>query len=396
MLLFVSLLLCLSGCWNSREVNDLAIAVALGIDKYGDDSYRVSVQVLNPGEVSTSSTSGYDTPVTTYTATGRIIFEALRKLTQQLPNKIYLAHIRMIIIGEEVAREGIYKPIDFLSRDPEMRTDFYVVVSKGNTANEILNVLTSYEKIPANKLFDSLNSSSENWAATGKIRLNELMDDLVKEGIHPILTAIKIIGDPEAGEFTDNVLTTAPDAILSYDGMGAFRANKLVGWLNVDESKGLNYVKGNVKNTVIVSDMDDGQVGIELTDANSEIIPHYTHGDPTIEVKITGVANIADVNTKLDLMTEHIFSELEDKTNNNIKEKITQAIDKAQNEFESDIFGFGDQIHKTDPKNWEKIKNKWSEIFPKIPINVTVDIQLKRAGTIKDPFYQEIPSKESS
>ena len=38
----------LSGCWNRRELNDLAIAVAAGVD-WVDGRYRLTVQVANPG-----------------------------------------------------------------------------------------------------------------------------------------------------------------------------------------------------------------------------------------------------------------------------------------------------------------------------------------------------------
>ncbi|WMT41390.1 hypothetical protein RE628_02140 [Paenibacillus sp. D2_2] len=41
----------LTGCWNRRELNELAIAVGLGLDKDGD-KYQVSIQVVNPSEVS--------------------------------------------------------------------------------------------------------------------------------------------------------------------------------------------------------------------------------------------------------------------------------------------------------------------------------------------------------
>ncbi|WP_372459302.1 Ger(x)C family spore germination C-terminal domain-containing protein [Alkalihalobacillus deserti] len=34
--------------------------------------------------------------------------------------------------------------------------------------------------------------------------------------------------------------------------MAVFRENKLIGWLNEQESKGLNYIKGNVQRTFIV------------------------------------------------------------------------------------------------------------------------------------------------
>lgn len=384
----------LSACWDTREVNDLAIAVALGIDKSEDKGYTVSVQILNPSEVASQTAgggSGYDTPVTTYTSSGKILFEAIRKLTQQTPRKLYLAHLRIIVIGEEVAKEGIYNAIDFLSRDPELRTDFYIIVSKDSKAEDVLRILTNIEKLPANKLYESLEASSDAWAVTGKVNLNDLLNDIVSEGKQPVLTGIKIKGDPKIGTSPDNVQSIYPKAELVYDGMAAFRNNKLVGWLDEEESKGLNYVKGTVKSTLIVTDMNDGQVGIELIKSSAEIIPHFGVGStPTIEVKITGEANIGEVNTNLDLLKDHVFSELEKKTNEKIKDNITSAIEKAQKEYKADIFGFGDKIHKEDPKKWEEIKTNWTEIFPTIQVEVKVDIKIRRTGTITNPFHNEL------
>ena len=47
-LLHIVITLFLSGCWNRRELNDLAIAVAAGVD-WVDGRYRLTVQVANPG-----------------------------------------------------------------------------------------------------------------------------------------------------------------------------------------------------------------------------------------------------------------------------------------------------------------------------------------------------------
>lgn len=46
----ISIVVFVTGCWNRRELNELAIAVGMGIDKSGDQ-YEVSVQVVEPSEV---------------------------------------------------------------------------------------------------------------------------------------------------------------------------------------------------------------------------------------------------------------------------------------------------------------------------------------------------------
>src|SRR5690606_3089106 len=109
LLIAILFLSSLTGCWSRREVADLAIVVGLGIDKNEEGEYVVSVQVINPSETATSTMGGgYTTAATTYSTSGKIVFEALRKLSKEAPRKLYLAHLRMIVIGEEVAKEGIY------------------------------------------------------------------------------------------------------------------------------------------------------------------------------------------------------------------------------------------------------------------------------------------------
>ncbi len=47
-----------------------------------------------------------------------------------------MAHLRMLVIGEELAKEDIDKHLDFFSRDPEVRTDFYMAVAEGISAEK--------------------------------------------------------------------------------------------------------------------------------------------------------------------------------------------------------------------------------------------------------------------
>lgn len=391
-LIAILLLALLTGCWNRRETTELAIAVALGIDINEEGEYIVSAQILNPKENASAigGGAGYDTPVTTFTAKGRMLLEAIRKLTNITPRKVYLAHLRMVVIGEKVGKEGIYDALDLLSREPELRTDFYLVISKEVKAEEILKVLTSLEKIPANKLFYTLEDAAESYSAISKVNLNDLIDEIVNTGIQPTLTGVTIRGDPKSGLTKANVESLSPKALLGISGIAVFRENKLVGWLDEQESKGLNYIKGNVESTVIVTEVDDGKVAVELVKTKTNIKPTIKNGMPRFEINISGEANVGEVNTKLDLLNEGTFSEITEQMNNEIKEVVQKAIRKAQGDYKSDIFGFGDRIHKDDPKGWERLEENWGEMFPEVPVTVNSNIELRRIGTISDPFHNEL------
>ena len=42
-----------------------------------------------------------------------------------------------------------------------------------------------------------------------------------------------------------------------------------------------------------------------------------------------------------------------------MKETINQTIETVQKQYKSDIFGFGEAIHRSNPKEWKKIKKQW-------------------------------------
>lgn len=45
-LFIILFLLSLTGCWDRKEINDLAFVIATGVDKGKDDEYKVSVQAF--------------------------------------------------------------------------------------------------------------------------------------------------------------------------------------------------------------------------------------------------------------------------------------------------------------------------------------------------------------
>ncbi|KAA2301528.1 Ger(x)C family spore germination protein, partial [Clostridioides difficile] len=117
-------------------------------DKDGD-LIKVSAQVVVPNEVSSKSGGGKGTPVTQYQASASTLFEAIQKLTETSPRRIFMAHIRVLVFGEEYARkEGIYDVIEALMREPTARPDYYVMVARKTTASKVLDTLTPLENLP--------------------------------------------------------------------------------------------------------------------------------------------------------------------------------------------------------------------------------------------------------
>ncbi|MGM1022624.1 MAG: Ger(x)C family spore germination protein [Bacillota bacterium] len=389
--LMLTLVLLLTGCWNRKELNELAIAVGMGIDKHGDQ-FRVSVQVVDPGEAAKKGASG-GAPATLYTTEGDTVFEAIRKITTLSPRKVYFAHLRICVIGESIATEGIAKALDLLSRDHEFRTDFYIVVSKGTRAEDTLKIMTPLESIPANDLFASLESSEKNWSPSMTVTLDELIAALTSEGMQPILTGLRVVGNPEMGESNSNVQKIDPPARLQYSGLAVFKEDKLVGWLNETESRGYNFILGKVQSSVgFVTCPEGGKVVTEIIRTQTAIKGSVHRGEPRINIKMHVEANVGEVECQaLDLTKVSTIYELEKKLEEKVEEIMKSAVRKAQKSYKSDIFGFGEAIHRADPKIWNSLKKNWDhEHFAELPVDIKVDFKIRRLGTIGSSFLNEI------
>ncbi|MFN2747452.1 MULTISPECIES: Ger(x)C family spore germination protein [unclassified Bacillus (in: firmicutes)] len=378
----------LSGCWNRRELNQLAIVGAMAIDK-ADGKHVVTTQVIDPSQIAAKQGKGQEAPVITYKEKGDTIFEAIRRMTTVTPRKLYFSHLRVLVIGEEIAKEGIDDTLDFLSRDHEVRPDFFIIVAKDARAENVLKVMTGIEDIPANKLYTSLETSEKSWAPSMTITLDKLISDITSEGIQPHLTGLKLLGDVKKGQDNENVQQIDPDVKLKYGGLAVFKSDRLIGWLNERDSKAVNYALGNVKSTIGEQPCPNGKgkVAVEVVRAKSELAVDVKNGSPKGSVQINVEGNIGEIQCKLDLMKSKTITELENNANKRVKMIIENAIKTAQKEYKVDFFGFGEALHRSNPDYWKKVKKNWDETFSEMPIDVKTDVQIRRVGTIgKSPL----------
>jgi len=379
-------LIFLTGCWNSREINTLAIAVCTGIDKV-EEGYLVTQQIINPKAIASKKPTS-EAPVVLYSETGRDIFEIMRKLTAKCPRKIYVSHLRMVVFGEDVAKDGIEDVLDFFARDHEFRTDFYFVIAKGTTANKVLSILTPLEAIPGIDMSDSLKVSEKSWAPTKTVRITELINSLLADGKNAVLSGIEILeGEPDSNS-TDALKLSEGMKKLHFVDIGAFKKDKLVGWLSEDDSKGFNYIINNVKNTVgYLYYNDKTKITVEIISSKTKLKASLKNGKPVINVDIKLKAKVGAVSGQFDVSKEEnkqiLIKLLEDR----VKERCVKTINIAQKDFKSDIFGFGEVVHRDLPKTWAKIKSNWDKEFQTIPANISVSAKVTQLGQVTKPFF---------
>jgi spore germination protein KC len=378
-------ILCLSGCWDTTELQDLSIVSGIGIDKGGDNvdnKYRTTVQIVNPSQVSGAQQGGkfQASAVTSYSATGSSLKEAFLKVSLKAPNELFFPHVQIMIISEELAKEGIRDLFDVIERDSSFRVLFPVVIVRGNTAENALKITTPLQAIPTGKMVASLESSEKIWGEYLITRADEVISKLKKGNLS--ITGIQINGDVEKGKVSTNIQQISPDASIETRGLAFFKDGKLEKWLEKDEAHGVTWINNELKRTVTTLDCKKKKeaITVEVIASKTKINVEIENQKPVINISVFSEGVVSEIHCSIDLSKNKTIEELEEKLNKEIKEEIMASV-KAVQEGKSDIFDFGEYVNIADKKLWKEIENKWDEeIFPETEVKVKVQAAIRRTG----------------
>jgi spore germination protein KC len=388
MAITLSLLLCvtvLSGCWSKKELTDLAFVIAVGIDKTKDGKFAVTFQVVNPGNVAGSTQRGGGSggvPVSIYKATGDNLVEASRQASKKLSRLIYYAHTNLVVISEEVAKEGVDGLFDALERNSQFRTTAMVVIARHHSAEDVLKILTPIDKISANQIIKTLQFSEKVWGQTINVDVGKIINDLASSGKAPIISGVEIVGSVQKGKRQTNVQASEPDARLNVNGLAIFKGDKLVGWISGETARGVLWILDKIEQTGVTIEWKQKkeETAYKVVRAKTSVAAHMKKGKPSISVYIRAEGDIGEKFIPIDFTNPKQIFALEKKAETSIKKEVVKAIEEAK-KAKTDIFGFGDVVYRSYPRQWKTMKSDWDDrYFPQLEVNVTVEAFIRRTG----------------
>ena len=389
-LLVFTFLLLLTGCWDYKELNEYSIVTGIAIDKT-DDKYEVSVLISNSPKDSSNSESN-KSDVVVYSGKADTIFGAFKDVGLISPKEIYFGSFSVLIISDDVAKEGIEDIVDVFLRYPNSRKSFYVTIAKDSKAKDILKIMTPLSNFPSQNISNNLSSSTNLQGIITKTNFNELLSILVKDGIDPTINSIYIVGDKKDGFDKDNLEKSEPKSYVKLGNLALFKEYKLVDYATYNESLGINFINNNIKETHLRIKYNNDYVVIDTTKIKSTVIPSFKDNKPKIDIDIKGEATIIECSGNIDLNDYKTIEELQKLTDKKIKKLINEAITKAKNN-KTDIFGFGLLFYQEYPKYFSDNKNDWDNIFESLNTDKSVKIILKNKVSSKNSL-EEINDKE--
>lgn len=373
-LLVITLILLLPGCWDSQDLNELAIVLGAAVDS-GEQGYIVSVQATKTAaSQGGTEESGGDQGFFISSAQGGSVFEAARNLTLDLHLRNYWPHTQIVVIGEELARESILSVVEFFARDPKRRLSAYFVVGSGMGLDYLKNQPENAE-LSSREIKEIIQLTRANGFGID-LDLREFIKEM--EGLSGASIMNKVKSVPlQITDGEDN--QGAKKKTSALEGVGVFYDYMLLGYLSPEETRNINFLRDNVGSWVIETNFTGGTKGeitSELNNSKISFTPFISEdGIYIIKAKLSVAGKIVEYVGKEPLGKIDI-SKIEDKFAEDIKREIKQTFTRVQRDYQVDIFNIGDIFTRKYEFLLDLEPYQWNKIFSE-NMHLDLDVEFK-------------------
>lgn len=377
-LLIALMAVCLTGCWDRTETNDIAFVLTSSVDLEDDGKYRVSYLLPLPGSMGGASGGGGGTAggKSYYidSEVGTTMREATNKLQMRLSRRLFLSHRRTVVIGEKFAKQGIGVIFDTVPRSPESRMTSFLVLTKGK-GYDLLNTEPKFERFPA-EVIRELTKSRQSMATSTK-------DIGITLGFNsdPILTFL---------EPKESQASKKPSHEIQMIGYGQFKGDRLVGIYTKKEAEGLMWLRNQVKEHLITFPVDDShEISILVTKGQTKIKPQLQKDKVIFDVSVEASGAVREDLSMLDLNKADVMQNVEKKLSQQINKSIQATIKQMQKEG-TDSAQLGLIIWRGQPNEWYKrIEANWESFFKDAEFRIRVNASIPETGLINKNVIDE-------
>lgn len=395
--LFLLILFCsflLGGCYNYRELETLAIVTGLSIDKI-DNQYQVGTLIANSKKQDASSKEGQSQTIV-YTGKGKTITQAFYNIDLKSPKRLYVGHMAVVVVSEDIAKSDLLQVADIMLRSPESRKKFYLTVSKGAKAADILKITSPLESYPSQNVSMNLKNTATYQGVATDITYSEFLATILEPGINPTLPSITIEGNEKDGAKKENLEQTTPETKVVLDTLAIFRDDKLLGYTTKEESRVINILNKRTEYSILMAKYKDSSVVEHISEFNVKKNAIIKNGKPEISIQLKAKASINELNADVDLNDPEEIQKIKKISEQKLKQDIIESLENTQQKYHSDIYGFGAILYHKYPDYYKKNEEKWDEeIYPHLQVKVDVSLDLETKGSLEQTIRGATHGKAS-
>ncbi|MDO7906444.1 Ger(x)C family spore germination protein [Paenibacillus sp. JX-17] len=372
--------LVLGGCWDRREVNDVAFVMGSAVDKEAN-GYRTTLQIAMPSQLGGAGSEGGgggtsgDKSWYLESRYGETIRASQISEQRSLSRMLHYSHRRMLLIGEDLARSGVSQMMDVLVRMPQNRLSSLLVVTSG-PAYKVIQADAPIEKFPS----EMVRELSHEYMKKPR-SVKSMIHTLIEEGVD---SAVPLVG------LTSNVPQgwSNTQSTIAIEGLAVFHGDRMTGAVRGNQAKALVMAMNQSRNQEILVTPPDGsgKISVMLYDNHAKLIPHIQGDRIRMTIRIDCRGSVVENESAMSLTRDKSMSWLEQQTAAQLKEDVEKSVRLIQKTYKSDVLGMGNMIYTKHPEAWQKFRSKWDQMYPEVDVDVKTLIHIENLGTVSKPL----------
>ncbi|OPH56869.1 hypothetical protein BC351_25970 [Paenibacillus ferrarius] len=343
-LLLSTLSALLTGCWDTKDINKRLMPVVMGICKEKNQEYRIILQIPSPQKQGSQYMESSSATIT----------NAIDNIRTNSEKGIDLLHIRLFLVCEKTAKEGIGDIIDYAVQANDISIKGLLAIVRGNF-DEVI-----HHQINANPELSSYDFFSEQAGWTPESTITRLW-----EAYRDIKSYTQDMSIP--------ILTKGTDTLYRFEGSSIMRVDNMVGEISSDEVLIYNvFQEKYTGGTIEVAD----QSSVKIKKASIKHSVKWTASGPQLKSRI--------------LMKVEILENKNEESEEQIASKLKQTIEKRANKLitqlkkdRADALGIGQLFRRK--MNEEQIKNWKQHWYLNLENDITVEITILNSIYLKSP-----------
>lgn len=372
-------LLVLPGCWDRTEINDMAFILVSALDLEPDNKIRYSVMVPLPGQMGGVSGGGGGTAgEKSYyidSEVGSTYREAQMKMQRRMSRRMFLAHRRTILVGEELAKKGIAEFFDPTPRSPESRMSTYLIVTRGY----------AYKMMQSNPRFERFPSE----AIRELVKARYVADMNFKDfGL-----ALSIPGSDPVGVYmdvTDSQKSEKSSKEVELKGYAQFKRDKFVGTYEDIAADGLSWLRNqHVLANITVNVEQQHRINLKLYGVKTRVDVNLNGDALHFNIHVNVRAKLTENRSYYDLSQTRNLLKVELAASDYVKKALQTIIDKMI-KSQTDSAQLGTMVWRAHPDEWKKQYEKdWPEALKQAKFTIDVESEITDTGLIYENVLKE-------
>lgn len=363
-LLSMLLLLPLSACWSYRGLNEMTIVSGAAIDfDIETGIYHVSCEIVDV----TGSNKETGAKAKLVEADGKTVFDAVRNAKKKLISKLYWGNTQVLILGKGLTEKGVLDSVvTWFNSNSECRETVDLIVSREKTARDLLTIPGLDNSIVSYEIRKIVDEDAYDTASLRPAQIYRIYNIMRSPGLELSLPAFENVKNNN-------------QTVVEASGQAVFKNDKLSGFLTSEQTKYLLFAVDEIQGGILTLSSNHSSVAdtsLEISKNRTSRSFSVENGKITVKLQTDTDVYLNHAEEGADLLNETKIQTIKDDIQKDLKNKIENLIGTVQQEYNSDILGFGNMIYKENPKLWEQVGPHWDEEFKNLKVEVQCTVNI--------------------